>query len=90
MGTYKRYDSRISAWSNKIAQERRNIEKPVIIHSDRGIQFTSELYKEITEKWNEAIQKSMSMGQCMYRIVSFINKEGVVKPVQNPKLWWCI
>ena len=26
----------------KIAQERRNNEKSVIIHSDRGIQFTSE------------------------------------------------
>ena len=34
----------------KIAQKRRNIENPVIIHSDRGIQFTSELYKEITKK----------------------------------------
>lgn len=71
----------------KIAQERRNIEKPVIIHSDRGIQFTSELYKEITEKMKRSYsKKSMSMGQCMYRIVSLINKEGVVKPVQNPKL----
>ena len=34
----------------KMAQERRNIKKPVIIHSDREIQFTSELYKEITKK----------------------------------------
>lgn len=41
----------------KIAQERRNIEKPVIIHSDRGIQFTSELYKEITEKMKRSYSK---------------------------------
>ena len=66
----------------KIAQKRRNIRKPVIIHSDRGIQFTGELYKENNRK-NETklFEKSMSMGQCMYRIVSFINKKGVVKSV---------
>ena len=41
----------------KIAQKRRNIRKPVIIHSDRGIQFTGELYKEITEKMKRSYSK---------------------------------
>ena len=66
----------------KMAQERINNKKPVIIHSDRGIQFTSELYKEITKKdETKLFKKSMSMEQCMYRIISFINKEGVVEPI---------
>ena len=48
----------------KIAQERRNIEKPVIIHSDREIQFTSELYKEITEKMKRSYNSSPHAASC--------------------------
>lgn len=33
-----------------IAKARRNIEKPLVIHSDRGVQFTSEEYQKITMK----------------------------------------
>ena len=43
----------------KMAQERRNIKKPVIIHSDREIQITSELYKEITKKMNRSYSKKV-------------------------------
>lgn len=39
------------------AQKRRNIEKPLIIHSDRGIQFTSDLYREITDKMKRSYSK---------------------------------
>ena len=41
----------------KKAQKRRNIEKPLIIHSDRGIQFTSDLYREITDKMKRSYSK---------------------------------
>ena len=41
----------------KIAQKRRNIRKPVIIHSDRGIQFTGELYKENNRKMKRSYSK---------------------------------
>ncbi|WP_279155529.1 DDE-type integrase/transposase/recombinase, partial [Thomasclavelia cocleata] len=34
----------------KTAKQRRNIQQPLVIHSDRGIQFTSEEYRELTEK----------------------------------------
>lgn len=44
----------------KIAKERRNIKNPLIIHSDRGIQFTSTLYTEITEK----MERSYSQKAC--------------------------
>lgn len=44
----------------KIAKERRNIKNPLIIHSDRGIQFTSTLYAEITEK----MERSYSQKAC--------------------------
>ena len=30
------------------AKERRNMEKPVVIHSDRGVQFVSKWYQELT------------------------------------------
>lgn len=41
----------------KIAKERRKIKEPVILHSDRGIQFTSEMYREITEKMKRSYSK---------------------------------
>ena len=62
----------------KIAQERRNIEKPVIIHSDRGIQFTSELYKEITEKMKRSYSKKACPwdNACIESFHSLIKKRG--------------
>ena len=61
----------------KIAQERRNIEKPVIIHSDRGIQFTSELYKEITEKMKRSYSKKACPwdNACIESFHSLIKRE---------------
>ena len=61
----------------KIAQERRNIKKPVIIHSDRGIQFTSELYKEITEKMKRSYSKKACPwdNACIESFHSLIKKE---------------
>lgn len=44
----------------EIAKKRRKIKKPVIIHSDRGIQFTSEQYRKITEK----MERSYSQKAC--------------------------
>lgn len=41
----------------KTAKQRRNILKPLVIHSDRGIQFTSEEYRELTEKMKRSYSK---------------------------------
>ena len=41
----------------KTAKQRRNIQKPLVIHSDRGIQFTSEEYRELTEKMKRSYSK---------------------------------
>lgn len=41
----------------KIAKKRRNIKNPLILHSDRGIQFTSEMYRELTEKMKRSYSK---------------------------------
>ena len=41
----------------KKAKQRRNIEKPLIIHSDRGIRFTSEEYRELTENLKRSYSK---------------------------------
>ena len=68
----------------KIAQKRKkiNIRKPVIIHSDRGIQFTGELYKEITEKMKRSYSKKHVHGtECTRALVPSIRKKGVVKSV---------
>lgn len=61
----------------KIAQKRRNIRKPVIIHSDRGIQFTSELYKEITEKMKRSYSKKACPwdNACIESFHSLIKRE---------------
>ena len=61
----------------KMAQERRNIKKPVIIHSDREIQFTSELYKEITEKMKRSYSKKACPwdNACIESFHSLIKKE---------------
>lgn len=40
-----------------IAKRRRNTDKPLIIHSDRGIQYTSEEYREMTEKMERSYSK---------------------------------
>ena len=58
----------------KIAQEQRNIEKPVI---DRGIQFTSELYKEITEKMKRNYSKKACPwdNACIESFHSLIKRE---------------
>lgn len=41
----------------KTAKQRRNIQKPLVIHSDRGIQFTSKEYRELTEKMKRSYSK---------------------------------
>ncbi|WP_286149324.1 IS3 family transposase [Thomasclavelia cocleata] len=41
----------------KTAKQRRNIQQPLVIHSDRGIQFTSEEYRELTEKMKRSYSK---------------------------------
>lgn len=41
----------------KIAKQRRNIENPLVIHSDRGVQFTSEEYQELTENMQRSYSK---------------------------------
>jgi transposase InsO family protein len=40
-----------------IAKERRNVVEPLIIHSDAGVQFTSEEYRDITEKMTRSYSK---------------------------------
>ena len=46
-----------------IAKARRNIEKPLVIHSDRGVQFTSEEYqKNNDENGKKLFRKGNSMG----------------------------
>ena len=61
----------------KMAQERRNIKKPVIIHSDREIQFTSELYKEITKKMKRSYSKKVCPwnNACIESFHSLIKRE---------------
>ena len=61
----------------KMAQERRNIKKPVIIHSDREIQFTSELYKEITKKMKRSYSKKACPwdNACIESFHSLIKRE---------------
>ena len=61
----------------KVAQKRRNIRKPVIIHSDRGIQFTGELYKEITEKMKRSYSKKACPwdNACIESFHSLIKRE---------------
>lgn len=61
----------------KIAQKRRNIRKSVIIHSDRGIQFTGELYKEITEKMKRSYSKKACPwdNACIESFHSLIKRE---------------
>ena len=45
-----------------IAKTKRNIDKPLIIHSDRGIQYTSEEYRKITEKMERSYSKKVTIG----------------------------
>ena len=41
----------------KIAKKRRNVENPLVIHSNRGIQFTCEEYKELTKDLKRSYSK---------------------------------
>lgn len=41
----------------KIAKKRRNVENPLVIHSDRGIQFTCEEYRELTKDLKQSYSK---------------------------------
>ena len=41
----------------KIAKQRRNIKNPLVLHSDRGVQFTSEEYRELTENMQRSYSK---------------------------------
>lgn len=44
------------------AKARRNIEKPLILHSDRGSQYVSKEYKRVTAVYNAVIQKRLIHG----------------------------
>lgn len=72
----------------KIAQKRRNIRKPVIIHSDRGIQFTGELYKEITEKMKRSYSKKACPwdNACIESFHSLIKRSDNMSTLPNDKI----
>ncbi len=45
----KSRETKVVLKSLEVARERRKMEKPVVVHSDRGVQFTSKRFKEVTK-----------------------------------------
>lgn len=60
-----------------IAKARRNIEKPLVIHSDRGVQFTSEEYQKITVKMKRSYSEKGTPwdNACIESFHSLIKRE---------------
>ena len=60
-----------------IAKARRNIEKPLVIHSDRGVQFTSEEYQKITVKMERSYSEKGTPwdNACIESFHSLIKRE---------------
>ena len=60
-----------------IAKVRRNIEKPLVIHSDRGVQFTSEEYQKITMKMERSYSEKGTPwdNACIESFHSLIKRE---------------
>ncbi len=47
-----------------------NVEKPKIMHTDRGIQYVCREYIKAAEgMWRSSSKKALSMEQCMYRVI---------------------
>ena len=68
----------------EMARKRRKTADPVIIHSDRGVHYTSKLYKKLTKGLILSYsKKGTPLGQCMHRIFSFSNKKRMVKSYFN-------
>ena len=65
----------------KIAKKRRKVDNPLIIHSDRGRQFTSSLYKELTEKMSKSYSKKGTPwdNACIESFHSLIKREWLNK-----------
>lgn len=61
----------------KIAKERRNIEKPLVLHSDRGIQFTCEEYHNLTNDIKRSYSKKGTPwdNACIESFHSLIKRE---------------
>lgn len=65
----------------KIAKKRRKVDNPLIIHSDRGRQFTSSLYKELTEKMTKSYSEKGTPwdNACIESFHSLIKREWLNK-----------
>jgi transposase InsO family protein len=61
----------------KIAKERRKIKQPLVLHSDRGIQFTCEEYQELTEDLKRSYSKKGTPwdNACIESFHSLIKRE---------------
>lgn len=61
----------------KIAKERRNIEKPLVLHSDRGMQFTCEEYRNLTNDIKRSYSKKGTPwdNACIESFHSLIKRE---------------
>ena len=44
------------------AKERRKVKKPLVIQSDRGVQYTSIQYQEMTEEFIRSYSRKGTMG----------------------------
>ncbi len=61
----------------KIAKERRKTDDPVVIHSDRGVQFTSKQYNELTEEMKRSYSRKGNPwdNACIESFHSLIKRE---------------
>ena len=73
------------------AKEERHVEHPLVIHSDRGAQYTCGDYKEATKgDGTQLFGKSLPMGQRLHRKLPCPDKKGMDQPVSDNGLQPCI
>ncbi|WP_438359587.1 integrase core domain-containing protein, partial [Dubosiella newyorkensis] len=63
----------------EIAKRRRGIKKPLVIHSDRGVQYTSEEYKNKTEGMERSYSRKGNPwdNACIESFHSLIKREWI-------------
>ena len=70
------------------AKARRNIDQPLIIHSDRGSQYVAKEYLKATEHMKRSYSKKAFPwdNACIESFHSIIKREWLKRSFQNPRL----
>ena len=74
------------------AEARRNIDQPLIIHSDRGSQYVAKEYKKATENMRRSYSKDVYKRQCstMFTPGRFFSTNSFVKAILSATYFFMV